>query len=156
MNSIEAFRYEALCQVCWKQFELPGKHSERVCQSCQRAKLLAEGDSKTTFPAPEINLSAGGLSSPGTSEQEGPGLRGGDGRQEGQGGMNAEPFHIPLARRCIPKTTGEHPGEWHEATVSFIDARTAVVMVAVRHPATGHVSQVPIADVVFGVQARAR
>lgn len=135
MNRTETFRYEALCQVCWKQFELPGKHSERVCPSCQRAKLLAEGDSKTTFPAPEINLSAGGLSSPGTSDHP------------------AAPFHIPLARRCIPKTTGEHPGEWHEALVSRIDPRTKVVMVSLRHVPTGQGDDVPISDVVFGVDA---
>jgi len=67
--------------------------------------------------------------------------------------MNAEPFNIPLASRCIPKTTGEHPGEWHEALVSWLDERTRVVMVSVRHPETGHVSQVPIGDVVFGVDA---
>lgn len=37
-----AYRYEALCQVCWKQFELPCEDAEHVCSSphCQRVKLM--------------------------------------------------------------------------------------------------------------------
>ena len=29
-----AYRYEALCKVCWKQFELPCEDSEHVCSFC--------------------------------------------------------------------------------------------------------------------------
>lgn len=62
---------------------------------------------------------------------------------------------IDPKRRCVPKTTGEHPGEWHEAGVSWIDQRTLGVVVSVRHLETGDVSQVPMLDVVFGVDAEA-
>jgi hypothetical protein len=41
-----AYRYEALCQVCWKQFELPEIWSDHVCQSplCQSVKLMSRCD----------------------------------------------------------------------------------------------------------------
>lgn len=37
-----AYRYEALCQLCWKQFELPDEHADHICSSphCQRVKLM--------------------------------------------------------------------------------------------------------------------
>lgn len=60
---------------------------------------------------------------------------------------------IDPKRLCVPKTTGEHPGEWHEAGHSWIDQRTLGVAVSVRHLGTGDVSQVPLSDVVFGVDA---
>lgn len=56
--------------------------------------------------------------------------------------------------KCIPKTQGQHPGEWHAACVSWIDSTSGAVMVSVRHVATGHVSQVEIGDVVFGDDAQ--
>lgn len=56
--------------------------------------------------------------------------------------------------KCIPKTQGQHPGEWHAACVSWIDSTSGAVMVSVRHVATGHVSQVEIGDVVFSNDAQ--
>lgn len=29
------YRYEALCQICWQQFELPDELAEHVCRNCK-------------------------------------------------------------------------------------------------------------------------
>ena len=52
-----AYRYEALCKVCWKQFELPCEDSEHVCSSphCQRVKLMKRCDYCETRTHHETN-----------------------------------------------------------------------------------------------------
>lgn len=56
---------------------------------------------------------------------------------------------VPDKRRCVP-STGQHPGEAHEALVSWTDPRTRSVRLTVRHIATGDVSEVDLFKTKFG------
>ena len=55
---------------------------------------------------------------------------------------------VPAKRRCVP-STGQHPGEAHEALVSWLAGRGSV-MLKVRHIATGEVSEVDLFKTKFG------
>ena len=59
---------------------------------------------------------------------------------------------VPAKRRCVP-SMGKHPGEAHEALVSWTDPRTRSVRLTVRHIATGEVSEVDLFKTKFGQYA---
>jgi hypothetical protein len=56
---------------------------------------------------------------------------------------------VPEKRRCVP-SQGQHPGEVHEALVSWTDQRTQSVRLTVRHVGTGDVSEVDLFKTKFG------
>lgn len=60
---------------------------------------------------------------------------------------------IQPSRRCVARSQGEFPGEWHEAQVSYRQHKTGTPMVSIRHLESGMVSHVDLEDVVFGVDA---
>lgn len=60
---------------------------------------------------------------------------------------------VPERRRCVP-SQGQHPGEEHEALVSWTDQRTQSVRLTVRHPATGDVSEVDLFKTEFGKEIK--
>lgn len=59
---------------------------------------------------------------------------------------------VPANRRCVP-SMGKHPGELHEALVSWSDPRTRSVRLTVRHVMTGDVSEVDLFKTRFGKDA---
>lgn len=60
---------------------------------------------------------------------------------------------IQPSRRCVARSQGEFPGEWHESQVSYLQHKTGTPVVSIRHLESGMVSHVDLEDVVFGVDA---